>query len=236
VNLHEFGFTRTESDVFRALITAGPSTGYAVAKASGIARANTYQALEALRRRGLIEARAGRPVVFAARSPVEVIATLEREFRSSAEGLAKELADLRSESGPGHPWVEEVSGLDGVLGAASRCAAAARREFLAVVSPWARPVFAEFERVALRGAGARLLALGRPAPQGALLREVPERELAAYWGGAPLLVVSDGLAAVAAVRSPGGASGVAARHPGLVPFLRHVLRRELSAAAAQAVT
>src|SRR6266702_3143664 len=48
VDLTPFGFTPTESQVYGALLRLGPSTGYAVALATRVARANTYGALEGL--------------------------------------------------------------------------------------------------------------------------------------------------------------------------------------------
>lgn len=233
VSLLSFGFTKTDADVFDALVSLGPSTGYAVAKRCGIARANTYQSLEALTRGGLVEARRGRPVIFAAHSPDEVVATLETGFRKGAESLSRRMTDLAAQSPPHDTGaVEQLDSVDLLLDAASRCASASRRELLAVVSGWAKPVFPELERAALRGVACRLLALGNPAPHGAAMRVVPDAELVSYWGGSPLVLVADGHRAVCAVHaSDGRATGVYAQHAGLVPFLRHLLRRELSAAA-----
>jgi sugar-specific transcriptional regulator TrmB len=52
LDLTPFGFTPTESHAFRALLELGPSSGYAVAKALTIARANAYQALDGLVAKG----------------------------------------------------------------------------------------------------------------------------------------------------------------------------------------
>lgn len=52
VDLTPFGFTPTESHAYRALLELGPSSGYAVAKALSIARANAYQALDGLVAKG----------------------------------------------------------------------------------------------------------------------------------------------------------------------------------------
>ena len=48
LNLTPFGFTPTESFVYEVLLTSGPGTGYAIARAAGLARANAYSALEGL--------------------------------------------------------------------------------------------------------------------------------------------------------------------------------------------
>jgi hypothetical protein len=52
LDLTPFGFTPTESQAYRALLDLGPSTGYAVARALSIARANAYQALDGLAAKG----------------------------------------------------------------------------------------------------------------------------------------------------------------------------------------
>ena len=52
LNLTPFGFTATESLVYTVLLRLGPSTGYAVARAARVARANAYSALEGLAVRG----------------------------------------------------------------------------------------------------------------------------------------------------------------------------------------
>src|SRR5438132_14109051 len=48
LDLTPFGFTATESLAYAALLRLGPSTGYAVAHATRVARANTYGAFAAL--------------------------------------------------------------------------------------------------------------------------------------------------------------------------------------------
>ena len=67
------------------------------------------------------------------------------------------------------------------------------------------------------------------------MRAVPESQIESYWGGLPIAVVADRRRAVCAVASAVGATGVATEHPAIVPFVRHLLRRELASAAAQHV-
>ena len=42
LDLTPFGFTPTESAVYEVLLSAGPGTGYAIARSAGLARANAY--------------------------------------------------------------------------------------------------------------------------------------------------------------------------------------------------
>ncbi|HKP28450.1 MAG TPA: helix-turn-helix domain-containing protein, partial [Gemmatimonadales bacterium] len=61
LDLTPFDFTPTESHVYEVLITRGPGTGYAIARAAGLARANAYSALEGLVAKGAARAEPGRP-------------------------------------------------------------------------------------------------------------------------------------------------------------------------------
>lgn len=53
LDLTPFGFTPTESHAYQALLDLGPSSGYALARALSIARANAYQALDGLVAKGV---------------------------------------------------------------------------------------------------------------------------------------------------------------------------------------
>src|SRR5881396_935375 len=55
-----FGFTATESLVYSTLLRLGPATGYAVARAVRLARANAYGALDGLVSRGAATHQTGR--------------------------------------------------------------------------------------------------------------------------------------------------------------------------------
>src|SRR5256885_7290500 len=59
-DLMPFGFTATESMVYSTLLHLGPATGYAVARAARLARANAYGALDGLVTRGAATKAAGR--------------------------------------------------------------------------------------------------------------------------------------------------------------------------------
>lgn len=52
LDLTPFGFTPTESLVYEVLLREGPGTGYGIARAAGLARANAYAALEGLVAKG----------------------------------------------------------------------------------------------------------------------------------------------------------------------------------------
>ncbi len=94
VSLERFGFTPTESRIYEVLLRRGSSTGYAVSKAAGLARANTYQALDGLVRRGAARRSATIPAKYAALAPEAVVAEIERRTRRDLEALSASLRSL----------------------------------------------------------------------------------------------------------------------------------------------
>jgi len=228
--LERFRFSPTESKVYQSLLSLGPTTGYAVALELGIARANVYQALETLTRRGAARKSATTPVHYAATGPAALVSELDRAFRLELTALEEELRSLPI-GGTGQPELELATTADQLLRRAVSCIDAATGELFAVTGGWAPEVNARFAAAAGRRVQVRVVALGEPAPEGAVVRPVPESELRAYWGGLPVAVVADRGRAVFGVLLEGrAASGVATSAPGAVPFVRHLLRREFGGA------
>jgi len=231
MSLEPFGFTRTQDIVFWALARRGSATGYAIARDTGIARANVYHALDVLAKRGLASSSGGRPSRYQATAANATLALLSGVVR-------RELADLALKLG-----IEMTGTQEGefqtrteVVAEVSQCVAAATMEILAVVGPWVPELLPALTEARRRGVAVRVVSLGLPAPEGAIVRDVPRAELGAYWGGLPVAVVGDRRRAVCGVFATDGVRGIATSNPGVVPFLRHLLRRELATAAAPRVT
>ena len=91
VDLAPFGFTSTESRVYAALLRLGPTTGYAVARAAGLARANAYSALEGLVTRGAATKDSGRPVRYRPADPQGLVARLAADHGEALDRLSREL-------------------------------------------------------------------------------------------------------------------------------------------------
>ena len=231
--LERFGFTPTEAKAYSALLRSGPSTGYGIAHVAGLARANAYQALEGLVRRGGARKTATRPPRFIAIPPQSLVSDLERRVRRNLDDLKDELAQSSVAAGSAAVDPEPLHDAATLLARAERCAAGTSRELLAVLGPWVSGLFPVLERLRSQRRTLRLLALGEPAPGGAIVRAVPDRELLGYWGGRPLLLISDRTSAVCGtIHEDGSATGLATTSTGVVPFLRHLLRRELASAPA----
>lgn len=234
MDLQRFGFTSTEGKVYIALLRLSPATGYAVAREAGLARANTYGALETLAGRGVVSRLPGRPARFVAEPPEALVGRLGRESERNLEQLAQRLATVeRSRPDAAMPVVSTLSDRAAVLDRCLACARSAHEELLAVVGPWASALFPALTRAAHPRAVVKVLSLGSPAPAQAIVRAAAAPEVEAYWGGLPIAVVADRRRAVCAIASGDAATGVATEHPALVPFIRHLLRRELASAATQ---
>lgn len=226
--LEKFGFTPTEIKVYQSLLRLGTTTGYAVALDLGIARANVYQSLEALVRRGAARKSASSPVQYSASGPAALLSQLERSFRRDLTDLEAELEALPIAGGGGTAELELLTSADQLLARAASCADAARTEILTVTGPWADAMNLRFPAAANRKVQVRGVSLAEIAPDGMGARAVPPEELLSYWGGFPVAILADRSRAVFGVLQDREGSGVATTAPGAVPFLRHLLRRELS--------
>jgi sugar-specific transcriptional regulator TrmB len=113
-HLIRLGLNPNEAKALDALIAMGPSGAADVHRYSGIPRNKAYESLERLTNRGIVEVQPGRPVLYRASTPKNVIENLTETYgRSAREALAalEERRDSRAE-GPGeaqsdgnHIWV-----------------------------------------------------------------------------------------------------------------------------------
>lgn len=139
-DLTPFGFTPTESAGYGILLELGPSSGYAVAKALGIARANGYQALDGLVGKGAATCDEQRPKRYRAVKPGDLLATIAAREAAQLERLEDELAGRPAE-GParlvpvvGRRAVQEVA-TRSVVRAAGMVDCVAPRAFLEALTP-----------------------------------------------------------------------------------------------------
>lgn len=229
--LERFGFTPTEDKVYKALLSLGTATGYAVAQELGIARANVYHSLENLVRQGAAKKSSTHPVQYSASGPSALVAEIERSFKRDLEGLEEALHSLPLAGRSRLAELEMLVTVDQLLDRASSCADAAVTELIAVTGPWAERFNARLLAAGSRRVQVRAVSLGDPSPDIATARPVPQDQLRAYWGGLPVAVVADRDRAAFGVIGADGATGMATTSAGVVPFIRHLLRREVAGGA-----
>ena len=133
LNLTPFGFTATESLVYTVLLRLGPSTGYAVARAARVARANAYSALEGLVMRGAASRTPppNRPARYRPTDPQSLLAQLSLAQGEALDRLSRELRDI---SHPGEPVTREVAGSRAVANLVMQLVARANQRVEGVVT------------------------------------------------------------------------------------------------------
>jgi sugar-specific transcriptional regulator TrmB len=91
----ELGLTDYEARTYQALVYSGPSTASVLGRIAEVPYSRIYDILSKLEQRGWVESRSGRPTLYRARPPAEVIRLLkseqERRFREISEFVIKEL-------------------------------------------------------------------------------------------------------------------------------------------------
>jgi HTH-type transcriptional regulator, sugar sensing transcriptional regulator len=226
--LDRFGFTPTEAKAYEELLRLGPSTGYSVARALGIARANTYQALEVLARRGAARKVAGRPATYVALPPVALVAELERTFRRELGALEVALRSLVRGGSSGAPSDLEilVSRAD-ILDRAVANVSESRTSVAALVPGWAEGLLEPLDRAERRGVATVVGTIGAVDGGFATQRTVTWDRQRVPWPGDPLLVAVDRRVVIIGCAGEAGESGFAATMPVAIALVEQLLDREL---------
>jgi sugar-specific transcriptional regulator TrmB len=214
IDLTPFGFTPTESLVYEVLLRSGPGTGYAIARAAGLARANVYSALEGLVAKGAARSDGTRPKRYV---PEDTAAVLARIANAQGEALDRLSTELEALTVPGAPSVVEVESPRAALQLISRDTARATVSVALLAPPEAYPLLAPALR---RPAGAGVpLRLWSTAPVALDFAEVGVAG-GAPWPGAALISVVDDRTAVIAARQGNDVRGHWTTSPVLVAAAR----------------
>ena len=94
LDLTTFGFTPTESLIYEVLLRGGPGTGYAVARAAGLARANAYGALEGLVQKGVARVEEGRPKRYRPEPPAALLALILDRQGQALDEVSRSLEQI----------------------------------------------------------------------------------------------------------------------------------------------
>ena len=112
IDLTPFGFTPTEGLIYEVLLRGGPGTGYTVARAAGLARANVYAALEGLVAKGAARVADGRPKQFRPEPPSTLLARLADRQGEAMDRLGVALSALAA---PETPTLVELASARGAV-------------------------------------------------------------------------------------------------------------------------
>src|SRR5437867_1034625 len=215
IDLTPFGFTPTESVVYTALLRLGPSTGYALAHATRVARANTYGALEGLVGSGAAVRLPGRPARYRPADPQALVAQLAARQGEALERLSRALKDT------GRPTEPETRSMEGGRAVANLIlqlvARAERRVEGVIAADLLRATLPAWRRAAARAAvdlrvagdvptDAATLAAGSVAPE------------------APTVLLIDGAQTVSVAPAGDTVVGIWSSHPAVAALARAALQ------------
>jgi HTH-type transcriptional regulator, sugar sensing transcriptional regulator len=219
LDLTPFGFTPTESQVYAALLKLGPSTGYAVAHAVRVARANAYGALEGLvgRTAAIRLPGRGRPIKYRAADPQALIAQLAAE---QGEALDRLSTGLSGASASVEPETRTVVGARAVGNLILQLVARAERRAAGVLAAeLLRPTLPAWRRARERAAIELRVAGEVPAELQTLVSgEAP--------ADGPTALLIDDAQAVVVTGSGELATGLWTSHPAIVALVRATLRSQ----------
>jgi sugar-specific transcriptional regulator TrmB len=212
VDLTPFGFTGTESAVYGALLRSGPATGYAVAQAVGLARANVYAALSGLVARQAAALLAGRPARYRPVDPQTLVTQLAAQQAGALERLER---SLRETSAAPAEVVHEVAGARPLANVVLQLVARAERSVEGVIDG---ELFRATGPAWRRAAGRATLAVRSAAVDeggGVLTGPAP--------ADSGTLLVVDGVLAVVGSGTGDAARGIWGDHPLMVSLARRAL-------------
>ncbi len=199
--------------MYRALLELGPSTGYAVARAAGYARANAYAALAGLLRRGAAQRGGGRPARYRATDPHTLLVQLSGELGERLERLARAVAGLQR---PAEPVTRSVEGSRAIANVVQQLVARATQRVQGVVASELWPPTLPAWRHAARHATLQIRISGdAPDPEGLAAGRTA--------AGGPTILVADDQFALAATGSGPTMTAVWSGHPLVVLLARSSL-------------
>ena len=220
LDLTHFGFTPTESLVYEVLLTSGPGTGYAIARAAGLARANAYSALEGLVAKGAARVEGGRPRRYRPEAPAGLIARIAHNHGLALDRLS---TDLETIAVPNTPTVVEIQSGRAVLQLISHDVARASSSVRLLAPADAFPLLAPaLRRPVSAGLPVSLWSLG-PVDLGFAPVERVGRDHG--WPGMPIIAVVDDRSAIVASRHGNEVQGHWSTAPAFVAAARLALER-----------
>jgi len=200
--------------MYVTLLQLGPASGYAVARAARLARANAYAALDGLVSRGAATKDAGRPARYRPADPDALLARLAAEQGEALERLGRALRNV-TPSGD-----QETRALEGSRAMATlilQVVARAEQSVDGVIGPDLLRATLPAWRRAVERATVRIAVPGEPPSEAQALHATSAPETF------PTLLVIDGRQAVAAVGSAGQHSGLWSSHAAIVAMAQLAL-------------
>jgi sugar-specific transcriptional regulator TrmB len=223
LDLTGFGFTPTESLVYEVLVRSGPGTGYAIARAAGLARANAYSALEGLVQKGAARVEDGRPKRFRPEPPTTLVARIVDAQAAALDTLSTVLDQV---SVPPSPTLVELGSARGALQLLSHEIARSQSRVALVGPVDGFPIITP----ALRKAAASGVQLDLASTRSIELpfATVAEANPPVGWPGEPLVAVIDDRGGLIAARTGETVLGYWGTDPLFIAAARAVIQQSRS--------
>src|SRR2546427_3031969 len=185
--------------VYSTLLRLGPATGYAVARAVRLARANAYGALDGLVSRGAAVRMPGRPTRYRPADPQALLAQITAAHGEALDRLSRALADAARST---EPETKTLAGARAVANVVLQLVARAERRVEGVLAAelW-RATLPAWRRAAARAQVQLRIAGDAPT-------EAPEPVLGPTPPDHPTVLVIDNTQTLAAVGSADGLAAV----------------------------
>lgn len=224
IDLVPFGFTPTETLIYEVLLRGGPGTGYTIARAAGLARANVYAALEGLVSKGAARASDQRPKQYRPEPPDTLLALLIDRQGEAVDALSQALSEFAA---PDTPTLVELSSARGAVQLMAHEIARAEQHIELIAPPDGCLALAPQLRRAVTVGVALDIASTDSVPLGtiAVTRISPPS-----WPGEPVLLVADMRGALIGSRDAGRFTGHWGRAASFIAAAQHACRslKELS--------
>jgi sugar-specific transcriptional regulator TrmB len=229
--LQQLGFGEYEARAYITLLRHHPANGYALAKESGIPRANIYGVLQKLEERGAVIAvdTAG-GVAYSPVEPEALIRLLGSRYQSALDAAKQSLEQVATPVEA--VYVQNIQGYEPLLEHARELIGGAQHELtIALWQPEALELAAAMQEAKARGVAIDTLcfqACAEPCGgcQGNLFRYHVTPPESARW----LVVIRDG-SDMAAGTTGEEAAAIRTRQPGLIELVNRYIRHSLTLAA-----
>lgn len=227
--LKNLGFTEYEAKAYLALLSHSPSTGYAVAKNSGVPRSKIYEVLDSLTDRGDILVSPGATPLYQAVPPKELIASRKakaEETYDKAELMLSRFVNAAQDRD--NIW--NITGHDAIMKKVGECIDAANQRIL--IEIWGEDYLEladKLKAAAYRGVCVTIIGYGPiDADFANLYLHDMSEEITTEYGGRWVVFSADDSGVVAGVISLGDDSRAAfTMHQGLVMPITEVIIHDL---------
>lgn len=227
--LKNLGFTEYEAKAYLALLSCSPSTGYAVAKNSGVPRSKIYEVLDTLSARGDILVSPGTTPLYQAVAPKELIAARKAKAEENYDKAERMLSRFEH-SANDRENIWNITGHDAILQKVGECIDSAEKRILMEI--WAEDYVEladKLKAAAERGVLVTIITYGEiEAPFANVYPHDMSDEITAEYGGRWVVFSADNSGVVAGVVSLGEDSRAAfTMHQGLVMPITEVVIHDL---------